>query len=135
VELKPVLSLWAQKLSQRKLKKAQKVGYGGVFEAKEQMIVSTYDIGYGDGAKEQMIVSTYDIGYGDGFFRYDGLGDLKVAGGKNILGRVSMDSMSLQSSKNELCLFKDATNLAKYFNTITYEIITNLSPNIKRVVI
>lgn len=118
VDLKPVLSLWAQKLSQRELKKAQKVGYGGVFEA-----------------KEQMTVSTYDIGYGDGFFRYDGLGDLKVAEGKNILGRISMDSMSLESSKDKLCLFKDATSIANYFNTITYEIITNLSPNIKRVVI
>jgi len=116
--LKPVLSLWAEKLSTRELKKGQRVGYGGVFEA-----------------PKDMRVSTYDIGYGDGFFRYDGLGDLKVAKDKKILGRVSMDSMTLESEDDEICIFDDATHLARYFNTITYEIITNLSPHIKRVVI
>ncbi len=116
--LKPVLSLWAQKLSTRELKKGQRVGYGGVFEA-----------------KRDMIVSTYDIGYGDGFFRYDGLRDLKIANNKKILGRVSMDSMSIECEDDEICIFDDATYLAKYFNTITYEIITNLSPHIKRIII
>jgi len=116
--LRPVLSLWAEKLSTRELKKGQRVGYGGVFEA-----------------KRDMIVSTYDIGYGDGFFRYDGLGDLKIANGKDILGRVSMDSMSIECEDDKVCIFDDATNLAKHFNTITYEIITNLSPYINRVVV
>ncbi len=116
--LKPVLSLWAEKLSQRELKKGERVGYGGVFEA-----------------KRDMIISTYDIGYGDGFFRYDGLGNLRVANGKEILGRVSMDSLSLESEEERVCIFDDASDLANYFNTITYEIITNLSPNIKRVIV
>ena len=116
--LKPVLSLWAEKLSQRELKKGERVGYGGVFEA-----------------KRDIVISTYDIGYGDGLFRYDGLGNLKVANGKPILGRVSMDSFSLEGDDEKVCVFNDATKFANYFNTITYEIITNLSPNIRRVIV
>lgn len=40
---------WASRLSTRKLLKGQSVGYGGTFTAVEDMIISTYDIGYGDG--------------------------------------------------------------------------------------
>ncbi len=116
--LKPILSLWADKLSSRELRKGQRVGYGGIFET-----------------KKDINISTYDIGYGDGFFRYNGLGDLTVANSKKILGRVSMDSLSIESTKDKICIFSDATHLAKYFNTITYEIITNLSPHIQRIVI
>ncbi len=115
--LKPVLSLWAEKLSQRELKKGQRVGYGGVFEA-----------------KKDMIISTYDTGYGDGLFRYNGLGELKVANNQPILGRISMDSFALEGDDEKVCVFDDATHFAKYFNTITYEIITNLSGDIKRVI-
>ncbi len=115
--LKPVLSLWAEKLSQRELKKDQRVGYGGVFEA-----------------KKDMTVSTYDTGYGDGLFRYNGLGELKVANGKPILGRISMDSFTLEGDDEKVCVFNDTTHFAKYFNTITYEIITNLSKDIRRVI-
>ena len=114
--LKPVLSLWAEKLSQRELKKGERVGYGGVYEA-----------------KKDMIISTYDTGYGDGLFRYNGLGDLKVANGKHILGRISMDSFALEGDDEKVCVFDDATHFANYFNTITYEIITSLSKDIKRV--
>ncbi len=115
--LKPVLSLWAEKLSQRELKKGERVGYGGVYEA-----------------KKDMTVSTYDTGYGDGLFRYNGLGDLKTANDKPILGRISMDSFALEGDDNKVCVFDDATHFANYFNTITYEIITNLSKDIKRVI-
>lgn len=114
-DLKPVLSLFAKKLSTRVLKKGQKVGYGGVFEA-----------------QNDMLISTYDIGYGDGFFRYDGLGDLTIANGQKILGRVSMDSLCVEGKVDEICLFESAGEIAKEFNTITYEILTKLMPWIKR---
>jgi len=116
--LKPVLSLWAEKMSQRELKKGERVGYGGVFEA-----------------KKDMIISTYDIGYGDGLFRYNGLGNLKIQNGKSILGRVSMDSFCIEGNDEKVCVFDNATYLADYFKTITYEIITNLSPYIKRIIV
>ena len=48
-KLKPVMSLWANKTFNKRVKKGQSVGYGGKFTANEDMTVSTYDIGYGDG--------------------------------------------------------------------------------------
>jgi alanine racemase len=117
-DLKPVMSLYAKRLSTRVLKKGQKVGYGGVHVA-----------------QKDKLISTYDLGYGDGFFRYDGLGDLKIANGQEILGRVSMDSLCAEGDKDKICLFDDASELSNYFNTITYEILTKLMPWIKREVI
>ena len=117
-KLKPVLSLWANKISSRVLKKGERVGYGGVFTA-----------------QKDMIISTYDIGYGDGFFRNDGKKELKTAEGKRILGRVSMDNISCEGESEEILVFEDAKRLAKHFNTISYEILTKLSSDIKRVVI
>jgi len=114
-KLKPVLSLWANKISSRVLKKGQRVGYGGVYEAE-------YD----------MVVSTYDIGYADGFFRTK---NYILPGGEKILGRVSMDNMSINSQKQEICIIDDARITAKFFGTITYEILVKLSPFLKREII
>ena len=116
-DLKPVMSLWAQKLSTRSLKKGDKVGYGGMYELVE------------DGK-----VSTYDIGYGDGFFRHDGLSKLTLEG-KEICGRVSMDSFSMLGDDKQVCLFKDAHYLAQKFSTITYDVVTKLSSCIKKVIV
>ncbi len=117
-DLKPVLSLWAEKLSTRILRKGQRVGYGGTYEAPHD---------------EQ--ISTYDIGYGDGFFRFDGLNPITLADNKQSKGRMSMDSFCVQGDDPQVCLFHDATKLASHFNTITYEIITQLSPFLKRKII
>lgn len=117
-KLLPVLSLWGEKLSQREIKKGQRVGYGGVFEA-----------------QKDITASNYDIGYGDGFFRYDGKGDLKSADNKKILGRVSMDNLSIEDEKDEVCIFDDADYIAGYFNTISYDVLVKLSPKIKRIII
>jgi alanine racemase len=116
-DLKPVMSLWANKLSSRKLKVGDRVGYGGMYTL-----------------SKDDTVSTYDIGYGDGFFRHDGKTKL-ILEGKEVLGRVSMDSLSMLGDDEEVCLFSDARYLAKKFNTISYEVITKLMPNIKREVI
>lgn len=117
-KLKPVLSLYASKLSSRKISKNQCVGYGGTFKA-----------------KEDMEVSTYDLGYGDGFLRLNERKSYTTAENLPILGRVSMDNISLASTKEEVCIFKDVTQLAKIHDTITYEILTSLKPNIKRVIV
>ncbi|MDA7847920.1 alanine racemase [Sulfurospirillum sp.] len=116
-DLKPVMSLWAEKLSTRSLKKGDRVGYGGMHELE-------YDSN----------VSTYDIGYGDGFFRHDGLSEL-ILEEKSICGRISMDSLCLLGDSKKVCLFKNAHYLAKKFNTITYDVTTKLSPYIKKVVV
>ncbi len=114
-KLRPVMSLWAEKIASRTLKKGQSLGYGGKFKASENMIVSTYDIGYGDGflrLNENQIYTT-PMGY-------------------KVLGRVSMDNISVNSNEEEICLFEDVTNLAKIHNTITYEITCSLKNSIKK---
>ena len=113
--LKPVLSLWAKRISKRELKKGQRVGYGGVFEA-----------------KEDMVISTYDIGYGDGFFRFNGRGEFVLPGGYRVAGRVSMDNLSAICDKNEICVMDDAKIVAKKFKTISYDVLVKLSPFLKR---
>ena len=118
IELKPVVSLWAKRVSTRLLKKGQRVGYGGNFRA-----------------KKDMIVSTYDLGYGDGWFRGDANKPYITPEGLPILGTVSMDFISLESTKDELCIFNNAQDAARHFNTISYEIITKLSPNLKREIV
>ena len=118
IKLKPVLSLWATKESMRELQKGQRVGYGGDFIA-----------------PKKMIVSTYNVGYGDGLFRGDSKNPLTTASGLPILGRVSMDFISLESTREEICIFDNAQEVAKHFKTISYEITTSLKANIERVII
>lgn len=117
-DLKPVLALWAEKLSSRVLKKGERVGYGGVYEA-----------------PVDEVISTYDIGYGDGFFRFDGFEPIAMADGSLTKGRMSMDSFCLGGDALKVCVFDDANPLAKQFHTISYEVITKLYPALKKVVI
>ena len=117
-DLRAVMSLHANKLSRRVLKKGDRVGYGGLFQA-----------------KKTMTVSTYDIGYGDGFFRFNGIGKLSIADGRNILGRISMDSFSVEGESEEVTVFDNVREIALFFETISYDVLVKLSPLIKRVVI
>ena len=55
--------------------------------------------------------------------------------GYKILGRVSMDNLSLNSDDKEVCIFDDVNELAKIHDTITYEITTTLNPNIKKEIV
>jgi len=76
----------------------------------------------------------YD-GYGDGFFRTNERKKIKIKNNKEILGRISMDSFSLLGDDNIVCVFDDVTHIAKVHDTIDYEILTHLFPNIKREII
>jgi len=114
--LKPVLSLYANRLSSRILKKGQSLGYGGTYTA--------YD---------DISISTYDIGYGDGFKRLGG-SSFETKNGQKILGRVSMDSIVVEGTDDEICIFDDVNQLASIHNTITYEILTSQNPNIERII-
>ena len=116
--LKPILSLYATKLATKFIQKDQHVGYGS-----EAFI-----------ALKDMTVSNYNIGYGDGLSRANANKTRKIANGLEILGRVSMDSFSVESCEEEVCVFDDVNHLAKVHNTITYEILTNLKASIKRII-
>lgn len=115
LQLKPVLSLWAKRVSRRVLKSGQSVGYGGKFSA-----------------KEDINVATYDLGYGDGLLRYNAEGELRLANGEMVLGKISMDSFSCKDSGEWVCVFDDANVWAEFFGTINYDILVKLSPNITR---
>ncbi|MDQ7085246.1 MAG: alanine racemase C-terminal domain-containing protein [Sulfurovum sp.] len=115
--LKPVLALYATKISTRILQQGQRIGYGGDF------IV-----------KETMSVSTYDIGYGDGLHRYQEIPFI-TATGLAILGRISMDFISLASNQETVCIIDNAQEVAKQWNTISYEVLTSLHPDIPRRII
>ena len=117
-DLKPPLTLWAEKIATRSLKKGQAVGYGGV------------GVCYHDTQ-----VTTYDVGYADGYFRYKGEGDLATLEGHKILGRVSMDNLCVESTEEKVALFSDMRALANYHDTIVYDVLVKLSPWLKRTIV
>ncbi len=118
IELRPVLSLHAKRTSTRLLKAGERVGYGGDFTA-----------------LREMTVSTYDMGYGDGWMRGDSTNPYITADGLPLLGRVSMDFVSIEGDADEVCIMDDAQKAAKHFGTISYEMTTMLSPLITRIVV
>ncbi|MDX9813819.1 MAG: alanine racemase [Sulfurimonas sp.] len=117
-EFKPILSLFATKNSTRTLTKGSRIGYGG------------------DGfIKQDSIVSNYDLGYGDGFFRAMASANYKTPKGYELVGRVSMDNSSFLSSDGEILVFDDARVVASYAKTISYEVLTSLKAELKRVIV
>ncbi len=118
IDLKPVLSLYAKKVSPRVLRSGERVGYGGDFKASKTTKISTYDLGYGDGWRRGESRKPYITGEG-----------------VPILGRVSMDFLSLATDKDEVCIMNDAQKAARYFGTISYEMTTALSADIPRSVL
>jgi len=114
-KLKPVMSLWANRISTRELKAMQRVGYAGAGQL-----------------QSDSIVSTYDIGYGDGWLR--GNKPYILPNKKEILGRVSMDAISVETDEEQICIFDNAIEVAKQLDTIAYEVLVKLNPAIKRIV-
>ena len=118
VGLKPVMGLHAKKVSSRVLKANERIGYGGDFTV-----------------PKEILVSTYDLGYGDGWCRGDSTQPYVTSEGLPILGRVSMDFITLASDKDEVCIMNDAQKAAKQLGTISYEVTTTLSTDIPKKVI
>ncbi|MBU1659319.1 alanine racemase [bacterium] len=114
---KPVLSLYAQKISSRKLKKGDCVGYGGTYEA-----------------HQDCVVGNFDFGYGDGFLRICS-NNYKTPHARQLVGRISMDNSSFLCEDEEILIFDDALQVAKVAQTISYEVLTSLKPYIKREII
>lgn len=117
VELKPVLTLSASRLSKRILKKGESVGYGATFSASEDCVVSNYDFGYGDGFM-RLLSNNYTTP--DGYKQ---------------VGRISMDNASFLTEEQSIVVFNDARVIAKEAGTISYEILTSLHCDIKREVV
>jgi len=116
--LKPVLSLWAEKIMTRNVHTSQRIGYNGTYKASTKETVSTYDVGYADG----LLRSASNTGY-------------TTPDGSLVLGRISMDNISLKTSVQEVCIFDNANTFAASAKTIGYEVLTGLSPALKRTII
>lgn len=112
---KPVMKLIANTISKRKISSLQGAGYNKNFMSDKDMIVSTVDVGYGDGIP---------------YFK-NGI-KLKDT---NALGKISMDSMIVEGEWDEVVVFDDVKEFVKNFETITYDILVKMSPRIKRVVV
>ena len=117
-KLRKVAALYADRISTRVLPQNARIGYSGCTKM-----------------DSKNIVSTYDIGYGDGFFRVSERHKVYTAKGYQILPRLSMDCFSCMCDESRICVFDDANTIAQAFGTINYEILTHLSPFIKLTII
>jgi len=117
-KLKPVMKLYAEKISGKNAKSGFRPGYGGAYEL-----------------SDDMPISIYDVGYSDGFMRLNERKRYNCACGSPVGAKVSMDNIIIASDKDRVCLFDDARELAKLNDTITYDILVKLSQKIKRVVV
>ncbi len=112
--LRPVLSLWGDKIATRILKKGERVGYNGLYEAPCDTVVSTYDLGYANGL-DRLASNRYHTP--------DGIA---------LLGRISMDCATFASESEELLIFDNANDYAKAVGTIGYEILACLDRELLR---
>jgi alanine racemase len=113
---KAVMSLWAKAIKHLTIKQNQFVGYNKKYKFDKETKVTLIDLGYSDGIlyfdKELKLKDTIAV------------------------GKISMDSMSVIGEFDEVCIFDDVKEFIKnYPYTITYDILTKLKPNIKRIVI
>ena len=113
-DLIPVLSLIAKRQTTRILKASQHVGYNATCKVDKDTEVSTYDVGYADG----LLRSASN--------RYI------TPNGSKILGRISMDNVTLMCEDDEVTIFNNANEFAKVAQTIGYEVLTGLSPYLER---
>jgi len=114
--LKPVLSLVAKKIATRVLNSGDCVGYNATYMAKNEELVSTYDIGYADGFSRLKEEFTTVENY-------------------RLLGRVSMDNISIESDDEEVILFNDLREYAKACETISYEVLVRLGFHLDRKIV
>ncbi len=113
-KLKPVLSLYANKISSRRLREGDCVGYGASYKA-----------------ADACTVTNYDFGYGDGFLRSCSH-HYKTPEGRELLGRISMDNSSFLANEEALLIFNDARVVAQSAGTISYEVLTALKEKLPR---
>jgi alanine racemase len=117
-DFKPLLSLWAEKLHTFESPAYARHGY----EAKGLL-------------DQNSTLSTYDIGYADGLLRLSDETVYSLSNQSKIIGRISMDNIIINSSEGSLCIYDDARVYAKSAQTISYEVVVRLAPEIERKVI
>lgn len=134
IPLKPVMTLKSKVAHVKTLRKGSTVSYGRTFTADRDMVVATVPIGYADGYLRAL--------------SKDGYMGIKGKSAK-ILGRICMDQTIVDVTDiggvkigDEVVIFSDgsdgaptANDLAKFADTINYEIICAVSKRVPRVYI
>lgn len=124
--LSPVLSLHAPVICLRQVPAGTPVGYGGDF-------VTT----------RPSLIGTLPIGYGDGFCRALGTQPVTLCHEKQrfsvpVAGRICMDHTMVDLTDtpaapgDRVCLWENAAAPAQALGTIPYEVLSALSPRVKR---
>lgn len=80
-------------------------------------------VGYNLADREYKSLSTYRLGYADGFFRGVPLGEKTLC----------MDAFISEIDENLLCVFDDADEYAKKYNTISYEALCSVTRRSERI--
>ena len=126
--IKPVIKLKAKILQIKKINKNEYIGYNQTYKTKKNIYVAIIGIGYADGIN-RILSNNGNIYFKKKKFK--------------ILGRVSMDSLTIDISKNykifkmgeyvEIINYQHGIDeLADKCNTISNEIITSISKRVKR---
>jgi alanine racemase len=113
--LKPVMSLIGERLNEYTLQKNQGIGYNKTFRAEKETKTTLIDLGYSDGIL---------------YFR----NELKLKNTKAV-GKISMDSMSVEGEYEKVVLFDDVREFVKNYDTISYDVLVKLKEDIKRLVV
>lgn len=114
-DLKPVASLWADKVASRSLKKGARLGYGGDFIL-----------------EKDSVVSSYDLGYADNIFRMSNKIEIFTRDRELIVPKSTMDFILVLSNKDKICIFDDVRYIAKAYKTIPYEVLVRIPASIPR---
>jgi alanine racemase len=125
-DLQPVMTLWSRLIAITEVKAGGKIGYGGTWQAKEDMRIGVVGVGYGDGYPQ---------------FAQNGTPVLVNGVECPLVGRVSMDMLTvdLRSLPNArigdpVVLWGDnlpVERVAQHSHTSAYEILTRMTPRPK----
>lgn len=130
MDLKPAMRLTARTIAVKKLQKGRTVGYGRTYKTESDEYIQTISIGYADGLSRHISGKDFPVHYADG--------NTGV-----LVGNVCMDQAMVKTSKpvdvgTEAYIFGydkiSGELLAKYADTIIYEILTGIK-RVKRVYI
>lgn len=127
--IKPVVKLKAKILQIKKILKNEYIGYNQTYKTKKSIWIAVIGIGYGDGIS-RMLNNKGFVYYKNHKFR--------------ILGRISMDSITIDISKSckllkigqyvEIINYSHGIDeLAKQCETISNEILTSISNRVQRI--
>ncbi|MBI4994582.1 alanine racemase, partial [Candidatus Peregrinibacteria bacterium] len=132
IKLKPALSWHARLIQVREIPKKTLIGYGGAYQTRRKTQLGIIPVGYWDGLDR----------------RFSNCGQVLFKGKKcAILGRICMNltmidltglnaktgdkiTLIVRQGKAEIT----ADDLAQKINTINYEVVTRINPQIKRII-